>query len=60
MDHWPGRNNMAIVGRWPLDKSLTVLEYIIHVEQFSIECRKTKIKVIALMNHNRCGQSRRQ
>ena len=58
MDHWPGRNNMAIVGRWPLDKSLTVLEYII--EQFSIECRETKTKVIALMNHNRCGQSRRQ
>ena len=30
---------------------MNLLSYYIHLEQFSIECRKTKVKVITLANH---------
>ena len=38
-------------------KMVLVIECIYSVEQFSIECRETKTKVITLTNHKRCRQS---
>ena len=37
--------------------SFNIKIYLKHIEQFSIECRKTQTKVITLANHKGHGQS---